>query len=157
MTLAEKLGRLRAEEGERRGLGRPLSKADVARMMSAERGEGLSAAYLSQLETGARVHLTAHTRALLAAFYRVHPGYLVDDVEKPPEGEPSGDVLVEWLRRNAMELRGDPLVSRVLGELSARGDPRPYFAALERLLAVPAAELDCLLERALPQPELEEA
>src|SRR5919202_173663 len=62
-----------------RGLGRPLTKAEVARAMRAEQGAGLSEAYLSQLESGRRRHLTGPTRGLLARFFKVHPGYLVDD------------------------------------------------------------------------------
>ncbi len=79
MTLAEKLRALREEEGRARGLGRALSKADVSRLMRAELGTGLSAAYISQLETGVRVHLSATTRDLFAAFFQVHPGHLVSD------------------------------------------------------------------------------
>ncbi|MDP9378901.1 MAG: helix-turn-helix domain-containing protein [Chloroflexota bacterium] len=150
MTLAEKLRLLREEEGRARGLGRALSKADVARLMQSELEAGVSAAYLSQLESGARVHLTARTRVLLANFYKVHPGYLVDDGEpgQPPmEGERgSADALVEWLRAHAQHFQGDQLVAKVLTELSARAEPRRYFQALERLLALPAAELERLIE-----------
>ena len=32
-------------------------------------------------ESGARPHLTNTTRLLLAKFFKVHPGYLVDDPE----------------------------------------------------------------------------
>ena len=147
MTLAEKLARLREEEGRARGLGRPLSKADVSRMMRTEFGRSISPAYLSQLESGERVHLTAGTRALLAEFYKVHPGYLVDDVP-PPSGDSLGsDKLVDWLRLHAQEFQDDPLVATVLSELSARAQPRKYFEALDKLLALPAEELETLLVR----------
>ena len=147
MTLAEKLAALREEEGHARGLGRALSKADVARLMKAELGHGLSAAYLSQLESGARLHLTARTRALLAAFFKVHPGHLVDDPDPAhPHGRGS-DTLVEWLRTHAQHFQDDHLVATVLTELSARAEPRRYFQALERLLSLPAAELERLMER----------
>src|SRR4051812_40261882 len=82
VRLAEKLAHLRQVEGQMRGLGRSLTKAEVARAMRAELGQGVSHAYLSQLEGGRRVHLSATTRDLLARFYKVHPGYLVDD---PPD------------------------------------------------------------------------
>ena len=42
----------------------------------------LSQSYLSQIESGARPHLTNTTRLLLAKFFKVHPGYLVDDPEE---------------------------------------------------------------------------
>ena len=46
-----------------------------------ELGEAISQSYLSQIESGARPHLTNSTRMLLARFFKVHPGYLVDDPE----------------------------------------------------------------------------
>lgn len=146
MTLGEKLRALREEEGRARKLGRPLTKADVSRLMHAECGRGVSAAYLSQLESGTRMHLTASTRALLAAFFRVHPGYLVDDAD-PGDGRAEGaDRLVEWLRAHAQHFQDDGLVAHVLTELSGRAHPRRYFEALDRLLALPADELDALIE-----------
>ena len=41
----------------------------------------VSQSYLSQIESGSRPHLTNTTRLLLAKFFKVHPGYLVDDPE----------------------------------------------------------------------------
>jgi transcriptional regulator with XRE-family HTH domain len=146
MRLSEKLALLREEEGRARGLGRPLSKADVARLMRAELGSGVSSAYLSQLESGARVHLTAKTRALLAQFYKVHPGYLVDDGEPEQADGRSSDSLTEWLRTHAQHFQEDQLVAKVLTELSARSEPRRYFQVLERLLTLPASELERLVE-----------
>lgn len=146
MLLAEKLRVLREEEGRVRGLGRALSKADVSRLMSAELGHTLSPAYLSQLESGTRVHLTARTRSLLAEFFKVHPGYLVDDVQSQETDRPASDALVDWLRTHAQHFQGDHLVAGVLTELSARAEPRRYFQALDRLLALPATELERLLE-----------
>lgn len=147
MTLGEKLRALREEEGRARKLGRALTKADVSRLMQGELGRGVSAAYLSQLESGARMHLTGSTRTLLAEFFRVHPGYLVDDAE-PGDGRAEGaDRLVGWLRAHAQHFQDDGLVAHVLTEMSARAHPRRYFEALDRLLALPADELDALIER----------
>ncbi len=147
MTLAEKLRLLREEEGRARGLLRALTKAESVRLMQAELGRSVSPAYLSQLESGSRVHLSAGTRALLADFFKVHPGYLVDDAEPAasPDGETDG--LVDWLRTQAQHFQGDYLVAKVMSDLSSRARPRRYFEALERLLQLPAAELDRLLER----------
>lgn len=146
MTLAEKLRKLREEEGRNRGLGRALTKADVARLMEAELGSSVSQAYLSQLESGVRVHLSARTRSLLAQFFKVHPGYLVDDT---PLQEKDGDVtdkLVDWLRSQAQHFQDDNLVAKVMSDLSGRAQPRRYFEALDRLLMLPAPELERLLD-----------
>src|SRR6266566_263573 len=86
MKLGDKLRSLRAVEGSLRGLGRPLTQQELASAMKREIGRGLSQAYLSQIESGARPHLTHKTRDLLARFFRVYPGFLVDD----PEGYTPG-------------------------------------------------------------------
>jgi len=139
VELAGKLQHLRAVEGEIRGLGRPLSKAEVARAMRAELGDGVSAAYLSQLENGQRRHLTAATRALLARFFKVHPGYLVDD----PAGyqETIGTqalsgrtALSDWLADRAEDLRDDPLLYHVFLRLARSPDPRRDLLLLDALL-----------------------
>lgn len=87
MELGEKLLRLRAVEGERRGLGRPMTQTEVAAALRQELGLSLSQAYLSQIEGGKRVHLSNKSRETLASFFRVHPGYLVND---PPGFSPDG-------------------------------------------------------------------
>ena len=79
MKLGDKLRSLRFVEGSLRGLGRPLTQQELAAAMKREIGRGLSQAYLSQIESGARPHLTHTTRELLARFFRVYPGFLVDD------------------------------------------------------------------------------
>ena len=79
MTLSEKLKLLRVLEGSLRGVNRALSKAEVARLIRDELGESISTAYLSQLESGKRLHMTEKTRDLLARFFKIHPGYLVND------------------------------------------------------------------------------
>ena len=81
MTLGEKLRYLREVEGALRGLDRELTQAELARLIKKEAGTGLRQSYLSQIESGARPHLTNSTRLLLARFFKVHPGYLVDDPE----------------------------------------------------------------------------
>ena len=50
-------------------------------MVEKELGKSISQSYLSQIESGTRPHLTNSTRMLLARFFKVHPGYLVDDPE----------------------------------------------------------------------------
>ncbi|MGZ6388449.1 MAG: helix-turn-helix domain-containing protein [Ktedonobacterales bacterium] len=79
IELGEKLLHLRATEGERRGLGRSMTQTEVAAALRQELGLSLSQAYLSQIEGGKRVHLSNKSREALARFFRVHPGYLVND------------------------------------------------------------------------------
>src|SRR5499427_6979254 len=81
MTLGEKVRYLRSIEGALRGLGREMSQAEVARAVRDELDQSISQAYLSQIESGRRPHLTNTTRMLLARFFKVHPGYLVNDPE----------------------------------------------------------------------------
>jgi transcriptional regulator with XRE-family HTH domain len=81
MTLGEKLRYLREVEGTLRGLDRELSQVELARLIQKELAKSISQSYLSQIESGARPHLTNSTRMLLARFFKVHPGYLVDDPE----------------------------------------------------------------------------
>ena len=81
MRLGEKLRYLREVEGTLRGLNRELSQQELARLIQKELGKSISQSYLSQIESGARPHLTNSTRMLLARFFKVHPGYLVDDPE----------------------------------------------------------------------------
>src|ERR1043166_6209383 len=81
MKLGEKLRYLREVEGTLRGLEREISQQELARLIQKEQGKSISQSYLSQIESGARPHLTNSSRSLLARFFKVHPGYLVDDPE----------------------------------------------------------------------------
>src|SRR5439155_22399431 len=119
MRLGEKLRDLREVEGALRGLDRDISQHDVARLIQKELGKSISQSYLSQIESVARPHLTNSTRLLLARFFKVHPGYLVDD----PEGfqnELISDVgaledkLDLWLISGAERFARDADVHRAL-------------------------------------------
>ena len=119
MKLGEKLRYLREVEGTLRGLDRELSQQEMARLIQKELGKSISQSYLSQIESGARPHLTNSTRMLLARFFKVHPGYLVDD----PEGfqnELISDVgaledkLDLWLVSGAERFRRDPELHQAL-------------------------------------------
>ena len=81
MKLGEKIRYLREVEGSLRGLGRPMTQLEVIRAIRQELGNSISQSYLSQIENGARPHMTQSSRALLAKFFKVHPGFLVDDPE----------------------------------------------------------------------------
>src|ERR1700722_15562630 len=89
MKLGEKIRYLREVEGSLRGLGRPMTQQEIVLALRKELGRGrgeanrgkatISQSYLSQIESGARPHMTQSSRALLAKFFKVHPGFLVDD------------------------------------------------------------------------------
>src|SRR5688572_2967673 len=79
MTLGEKVRYLREVEGTLRGLGREMTQTEIVAAIKKELGENISQSYISQIESGARPHMTGSTRSLLARFFKVHPGYLVDD------------------------------------------------------------------------------
>src|SRR4030088_188651 len=108
MNLAEKIKHLREVEGELRELNRPMTQMEVVKAMQEELNESISQAYLSQLESSKRLHLTASSRDLLSRFFKVHPGYLVSD---PPdystdllsEMDHETDHLTTWLTASAEE------------------------------------------------------
>src|SRR5437763_2761542 len=119
MKLGEKIRYLRAVQGTLRGLDREMSQLEVARAMQKEMKKSISQSYLSQIESGARPHLTNATRMLLAKFFKVHPGYLVAD----PEGfhtqltsdlRATEDKLDLWLMNGAERFRHDPQLSQAL-------------------------------------------
>lgn len=137
MKLAEKVQHLRLVEGHLRGFSRPLTKTEIVRLMRRELGESLSLPYLSQIETGARLHLTARSRSLLARFFGVHPGYLVGDPDgfeellTSPVDNASPD-LREWLTTRAEEQRSDPDVYEALLRLASQPDPRSALLTATR-------------------------
>ncbi len=101
MRLADKLKYLREIEGSLRGLGRAMTQSELVRAIADEMHKPVSQSYLSQIESGTRPHLTNTTRLLLAKFFKVHPGYLVED----PEGyhaEILSDLRVATGRRGAI-------------------------------------------------------
>src|SRR5262245_26463065 len=130
MTLSEKIRYLREMEGTLRGLGRALTQQEVVREIKQRRlGGGLSQSYLSQIESGARPHLTNSSRLLLARFFNVHPGYLVDD----PAGFQNAllsdlggfeDTLDLWLISGAERFRRYPEISGALLTLARHPDSR---------------------------------
>ena len=113
MTLGDKLRSLRAIEGSLRGLGRPMTQSEVVQAMKQELGRGLSQAYLSQIENGARPHLTHTSRELLARFFRVYPGFLVDDPQGfsrqlQSELRMTDATVDSWLYAGADQFAPDP-------------------------------------------------
>lgn len=142
MTLGDKLRSLRSVEGSLRGLGRPMTQLEVAEAMKREVGRGLSQAYLSQIESGMRPHLTHTTRDLLARFFRVYPGFLVDD----PEGfsrELRSDLrtvdakIDSWLFGGAEEFASDRDLREALLEIARFEDSRSAVLLLGEILRTP--------------------
>lgn len=142
MKLGEKIRYLREVEGALRGLGRDMSQQEVVRAVRKELRQPISQSYLSQIESGARPHLTNGTRLLLARFFKVHPGYLVDD----PEGFQNGlisdlgafeDKLDLWLIEGAERFRGDGEVRHALLALAKHEDSRGCLVLLGAILENP--------------------
>jgi transcriptional regulator with XRE-family HTH domain len=141
MTLGEKLRYLREVEGTLRGLDRELSQVELARLVQKELGKSISQSYLSQIESGARPHLTNDTRMFLARFFKVHPGYLVDD----PEGfqnELVSDLGVEdkldlWLISGAERFCRDVDLHHALLTVAKHKDSRMCLILLGEILENP--------------------
>src|SRR5215510_11581987 len=129
-------------EGTLRGLGREMTQQEVVRAIKKERLGSISQSYLSQIENGNRRHLTNDTRMLLAKFFKVHPGYLVND----PEGfhtELTSDVrgredqLDLWLIHGAERFRRDPAVHRALLAVAKHPRSRDCLMLLAEILETP--------------------
>jgi transcriptional regulator with XRE-family HTH domain len=155
MKLGEKIRYLREVEGTLRGLGREMTQQEVVRAVKEDIGESISQSYLSQIESGARPHLTNATRMLLARFFKVHPGFLVDD----PEGyhtelisdlRATEDSLDLWLINGAERFRRDPEVRRALLEISKHEDSRKCLVLLGAILETPNL-VDRLLQVLKPE------
>jgi transcriptional regulator with XRE-family HTH domain len=150
MKLSDKIRYLREVEGNLRGLNRAMTQQELVRAIQQENANGkkasrgtISQSYLSQIESGARPHLTNTTRLLLAKFFKVHPGYLVDD----PEGYHSEllsdlrtteDKLDLWLVGGAERFRRDPELCQALLALANHSDSRRCFLLVESIIKTPA-------------------
>ena len=142
MRLGEKLRYLREVEGTLRNLNREMTQQEVVRAVKTELKESISQSYLSQIESGARPHLTNGTRLLLARFFKVHPGYLVDDpegfhTELMSEARTQEDQLDLWLIDGAERFRRDVEVSQALLTLAKHEDSRKCLMLLESILETP--------------------
>jgi transcriptional regulator with XRE-family HTH domain len=142
MKLGEKIRYLREVEGSLRGLDRAMSQLELVRAIEAETGSKLSQSYLSQIESGARPHLTNTTRQILAGFFKVHPGYLVDDPEGyTPELQSElrnvEDKLDLWLVAGAERFRRDPELMQALLTVARNERTRDCLLLLEAILDTP--------------------
>src|SRR6266403_4462181 len=154
MTLGEKIRYLREVEGSLRGLGRPLTQQEIVQAVKDELGKSISQSYLSQMERGSRRHMTQSSRTLLARFFKVHPGFLVDDPEgyhtelvsdlRTTEGQ-----LDVWLLQGSERFASDPEVSDVLIKVARDKDTRRSLLLLGEILNTPGLA-DRLLEALRP-------
>jgi transcriptional regulator with XRE-family HTH domain len=172
MKLGEKIRYLREVEGSLRGLGRPMTQLELVRAMQEEIGTGpngkarkqktvgrkdktISQSYLSQIESGSRPHMTQSSRAMLAKFFKVHPGFLVDD----PEGyhtELTSDLrttegqLDVWLLQGSEKFASDKELSDVLIQCAREKDTRRCMLLLGAILDTPGLA-ERLFEALRPQ------
>jgi transcriptional regulator with XRE-family HTH domain len=155
MKLGEKIRYLREVEGSLRGLGRPMTQLEIVRAVHKELGKGISQSYMSQIESGARPHMTQSSRALLAKFFKVHPGFLVDD----PDGyhtELTSDLRTTegqidvWLLQGSEKFATDPEVSNVLIKAAREKDTRRALLLLGAILDTPGLA-ERLLEALRPE------
>ena len=155
MKLAEKIRYLREVEGSLRGLGRPMTQQELVAAVRKEQGKSISQSYISQIESGSRRHMTQSSRSLLAKFFKVHPGFLVDD----PDGyhtELTSDLrttegsLDVWLLHASERFAGDPALTDVLIKVARQKDSRKCFLLLGAILDTPGLA-DRLLEALQPQ------
>jgi transcriptional regulator with XRE-family HTH domain len=155
MKLGEKIRYLREVEGSLRGLGRPMTQQEIVKALRQELRKSISQSYLSQIESGARPHMTQSSRALLAKFFKVHPGFLVDD----PEGyhtELTSDLrttegqLDVWLLQGSERFVSDPEISNVLMKAAREKDTRRSLLLLGAILDTPGLA-ERLLEALRPE------
>jgi transcriptional regulator with XRE-family HTH domain len=168
MKLGEKIRYLREVEGSLRGLGRPMTQSEIIAALRSElektpgkkglrkaKAPTISQSYLSQIENGSRPHMTQSSRALLAKFFKVHPGFLVDD----PEGyhtELTSDLrttegqLDVWLLQGSERFASDVEVSNVLIKAAREKDTRRCFLLLGAILDTPGLA-ERLLEALRPE------
>ncbi len=159
MKLGEKIRYLREVEGSLRGLGRPITQQELVQAVRKEQRKNISQSYISQIEGGSRPHMTQSTRSLLARFFKVHPGFLVDDPEgyhtelvsdlRTTEGK-----LDVWLLQGSERFASDPEVSEVLIKAARQKDTRQCFILLGAILETPGLA-DRLLEALKPGPTRE--
>ena len=142
MLLGDKLRTLRGLEGRLRGLDREMTQVEVVRALKAELGKTISQSYLSLIESGTRTHLSQSSRQLLADFFKIHPGYLVNDppgyhTELTSEVVTHEDALDSWILEGAERLAHDREFSQALKRLASHPDSRRCLLLLGEMIAMP--------------------
>jgi transcriptional regulator with XRE-family HTH domain len=142
MRLGEKIKYLREVEGSLRGLDRAMTQQEITRAVKKELAKNISQSYLSQIESGVRPHLTNTTRMLLAKFFKVHPGYLVDDpvgysTELISDVQTTEDKFDLWLIAGAERFSRDPEICHALLQVARHQDSRKCMVLLGAILETP--------------------
>jgi transcriptional regulator with XRE-family HTH domain len=145
MTLGEKIRYLRDVEGSLRGLGRAMSQQELVAGIKKEVGEAISQSYLSQIENGQRPHLTNKTRSILARFFKVHPGFLVDDppgyhMDLQSDLRTTEGQLDLWLLQGADRFHADKDVTESLHRIASQKDSRRSLVLLGEILNTPGLQ-----------------
>jgi transcriptional regulator with XRE-family HTH domain len=155
MKLGEKIRYLREVEGSLRGLNRPMTQLELVRAIRKEQGKSISQSYVSQMESGTRPHMTQFTRTLLAQFFKVHPGFLVDDpvgyhTELTSDLRTTEGKLDVWLLQGSERFASDLEVSEVLIKTAREKDTRRCLLLLGVILDTPGLA-ERLLEALKPE------
>ena len=155
MTLGEKIRYLREVEGSLRGMGRPMTQQELFKAIRKETGKAISQSYLSQIESGKRPHMTQATRTLLARFFQVHPGFLVDDpagyqTELASDLRTTEGQLDVWLLQGSEHFAGDAELSQALLKAARQKDTRRAILLLGEILNTPGLA-DRLFEALRPE------
>jgi len=155
MKLGEKIRYLREVEGSLRDLGRSMTQQEVVAAVKKELGKTISQSYLSQIERGTRRHMTQSSRTLLARFFKVHPGFLVDDpdgyhTELVSDLRTTEGKLDVWLLQGSERFVSDKEVSDVLLKVARHPDTRSCFLLLGAILDTPGLA-ERLLEALRPE------
>jgi transcriptional regulator with XRE-family HTH domain len=119
-----------------------MTQQEITRAVKKELGKTISQSYLSQIESGVRPHLTNTTRMLLAKFFKVHPGYLVDDpvgysTELISDAQSLEDKFDLWLIAGAERFSRDPEICHALLEIARHDDSRKCMVLLGAILETP--------------------
>src|SRR5689334_7359352 len=131
-----------------------MTQQEIVAAVKKELRKTISQSFLSQIERGTRRHMTQSSRTLLARFFKVHPGFLVDDPEgyhtelvsdlRTTEGK-----LDVWLLQGSERFASDPEVSDVMLKAAREKDTRQSFILLGAILDTPGLA-DRLLEALRP-------
>jgi transcriptional regulator with XRE-family HTH domain len=136
-------------------MGRPMTQLELVNAIRKEQHKSISQSYISQIENGSRRHMTQASRSLLARFFKVHPGFLVDD----PEGyhtELTSDLrtvegkLDVWLLQGSEQFAHDPELAEVLIKAARQKDTRKCILLLGAILDTPGLA-ERLLEALRPE------
>src|SRR5205823_12553617 len=120
-----------------------------------ERGNSISQSCSAQIESGPRPHLAQSTRGLLAQFFKVHHGFLVDDpadyhTELTSDLRTTEGKRDVWLLQGSERFPSHPDVSEVLLKAAREKDTRRSFLLLGAILDTPGLA-ERLLEALKPE------